>query len=509
MNSPNLTKLTIKETADLLAKGDATSAEVTRAYLQRIDRLNPKLNAYLTVFHDTAAQEAKVSDERRSQGKLLGILDGMPLALKDNISTMGQRTTAGSKILDSYEPLYDASVVKKLRQLGAVILGKTNMDEFAMGSSTENSAYGATLNPWDTGRVPGGSSGGSSVAVAANLCAGALGSDTGGSIRQPAAFCGVTGLKPTYGRVSRYGLLAMASSLDQIGPLTKNAEDAAILLEAISGSDVYDSTTLGGKKFNLADDRRTVDDRSEGRLDGLKIGRPKEYFGTGIDGAVARLIADAIARLQTLGAQIKEVSLPHSPAALAAYYVIMPVEVASNLARYDGIRYGESIEREAGTPAGTPAGAPDLRAVYQDSRSRYLGEEVKRRIMLGTYASSAGYYDAYYTQALKVRSLLKQEFEAVFTQVDLMVTPVTPTPAFKLGEKSRDPLAMYLADINTVPVNLAGLPAISIPCGFVDKLPVGLQLIGAPLGEEKILQAALAYQAATGWHKQQPILEEN
>lgn len=486
----DLTTLSIAQTADLLAKGETTSTAVTEAYLKRIDELNPKLNAYLSVFHDTARAEAAASDERRQSGQTLGVLDGIPLALKDNLSTKGQATTAASKMLEDYQPLYDATAVRKLREAGAVILGKTNMDEFAMGSSTENSAYGLSRNPWDMERVPGGSSGGSAVAVAADLCAGALGSDTGGSIRQPASLCGIVGLKPTYGLVSRYGLLAMASSLDQIGPMTKTVEDAEILLTAIAGEDRFDATTLKNitMEFSQAD--------AVPSLEGICVGLPKEYFAEGLDPQVKETVREAVAQLEKLGATIKEVSLPSSPLALAAYYIICPVEVASNMARYDGIRYGASVEREAGDHT--------LLEVYKQTRSQYLGSEVKRRIMLGTYASSAGYYDAYYKKAMQVRSLIKKEFEDIFKEVDVLATPVAPTVAFKFGEKTSDPLAMYLEDVNTVPANPAGVPAISIPCGFVNGLPVGLQLIGSHLGEAMLMRVAKTYEQSTNWHTQKP-----
>lgn len=491
----NLTALTIKQTADLLAKGETTSAAVTQAYLDRITKLNDKLNAYLAVFTETALEEAKASDARRAAGETRGVLDGIPLALKDNLSTKGQKTTAGSKILEGYEPLYDATVVKKLREAGAVILGKTNLDEFAMGSSTENSAYGPSKNPWDTSRVPGGSSGGSAVAVAADLCAGALGSDTGGSIRQPASLTGIVGLKPTYGVVSRYGLLAMASSLDQIGPMTKTVEDAAILLEAIYGQDERDSSSLPDAAKPMFTEKTD--------LNGLKIGVPKEYYGEGLDPDVEKTLKAAIEQFKSLGAELVEVSLPSTDLALAAYYIICPVEVASNMARYDGIRYGQSLERESETHT--------LTDVYKQSRSKYLGTEVKRRIMLGTYTSSAGYYDAYYLKAMKIRSLIKKEFESVFEQVDCLITPVSSVPAFKIGEKADDPLTMYLADVNTVPINPAGVPAISIPAGFITKdnkqLPVGLQLIGPHLSENKLFEIAGCYEQATEWHNEKPVFE--
>lgn len=488
-----LTSLTIIETAQLLASGKTTSLEVTNAYLDRIEALNPTLNAYITVFADTAREAAAASDARRQVGTTLGALDGIPLALKDNLSTKGQRTTAASKILDNHLPLYDATVVKKLKETGAVILGKTNLDEFAMGSSTENSAYGPSKNPWDTDRVPGGSSGGSAVAVAADLCAGALGSDTGGSIRQPASLTGIVGMKPTYGMVSRYGLLAMSSSLDQIGPMTKSVADAQLLQEIIAGPDQYDATAL-------PNENRTMQQVKD--LQGLRIGIPAEYFGEGMDAEVEQTVRQAIGELKKLGAEIIPVSLPSTPLALAAYYIICPVEVASNMARYDGIRFGESIERETGDHT--------LLDVYKQTRSRYIGAEVKRRIMLGTYTSSAGYYDAYYNKAMKVRALIKQEFETVFETVDILATPVSPTVAFKFGEHTSDPLAMYLEDVNTVPVNPAGVPALSVPCGFVTKdgkkLPVGLQLIGPHLGDNLILEVAKQYEQATNWRTTKPTL---
>lgn len=491
MNSTDLCRLTIQETADQLASGQTTARAVTDAYLTRIEQLNPKLNAYLTVFEQTAREQADRSDERRQAGKTLGPLDGIPLAIKDNLATKDQRTTAGSQILTDYAPPYSATVVKKLTQAGAVILGKTNLDEFAMGSSTENSAYGPSLNPWDTSKVPGGSSGGSAVAVAADLCAAALGSDTGGSIRQPAGFCGIVGLKPTYGLVSRYGLLAMASSLDQIGPMTKTVADSQILLSAIAGPDPYDATA----RLTLpAENQSSTKD-----LAGLTIGLPEEYFGEGIDKAVLDTVKAALDQLVERGATLKKVSLPLSPKALSVYYLVSPVEVASNMARYDGIRFGQSLERQSGSHS--------LSAVYKQTRADFIGPEVKRRIMLGTYASSAGYYDAYYDKAMRVRRLLKDEFEQIFKEVDILASPTSPTTAFSIGEKTTDPLAMYLADINTVPVNLAGLPAISLPAGQVDDLPVGLQLIGPTLGERALFRAATAFEEQTEFFKLRPSME--
>lgn len=488
MSSSDLCRLTIQETADLLASGQTTARAVTDAYLARIEALNPKLNAYLTVFEQTAREQADQSDERRRAGKTLGPLDGIPLAIKDNLAIKDQRTTAGSRLLADYAPPYSATVVKKLLQAGAVILGKTNMDEFAMGSSTENSAFGPSLNPWDTSKVPGGSSGGSAVAVAADLAAGALGSDTGGSIRQPAGFCGLVGLKPTYGLVSRYGLLAMASSLDQIGPMTKSVNDSRILLSAIAGPDPFDATA----RFSLP----KLDSPSTDDLAGLTIGLPSEYFGEGIDEPVLGIINSALDQLVGRGAKLKIVSLPLSPMALSVYYLVSPVEVASNMARYDGIRFGQSLERQGGSHS--------LTAVYKQTRADFLGPEVKRRIMLGTYASSAGYYDAYYEKAMRVRRLIKEEFDQIFQQVDLLASPTSPTTAFGQGEKLTDPLAMYLADVNTVPVNLAGLPAISLPAGLIDGLPVGLQLIGPTLGEPRLFEVASAYESIANFAVNRP-----
>ncbi len=489
----DITSLTIKATADLLAKGEATSVAVTQAYLDRIDTLNPKLNAYLTVFNDNALEQAKASDARRIKGETLGVLDGVPLAFKDNYSTKGQRTTAASKILENHEPLYDATAVKKLKAVGAVILGKTNMDQFAMGSSTETSAFGNTANPWDTSRVPGGSSGGSAVAVAADLCAGALGSDTFGSIRQPAGYTSVIGLKPTYGAISRYGLLAMASSLDVVGPMTKSVRDAEILFDALKGQDDYDATTINNPQ-SATSNPKTMHE--------LKIGIPKELFINGMDADVRQTIDTAIEKLQSLGAKIVEVILPTVKYSVPAYYVLCPVEIASNIARYDGIRYGESVEREQGSHT--------LLEVYKQTRSKYLGEEVKRRIMLGTYASSAGYYDAYYNKAMKVRSLIKKEMDEVFETVDCLVTPVSPSVAFKFGEKGDDPIAMYLEDIFTGPVNLAGVPALVAPAGFVlrdgKKLPVGIQFIGPDNGEATLFAVGSAYEQATSWSEVKPQL---
>ncbi len=504
----DLANITIKKAAQLLRGGKISSVELTKYYLSRIKKLNPQLNVFISVWEKEALDQAKASDCRRKEGKSLGILDGIPIALKDNICTKGFKTTAGSKILENFVPPYDAFVVEKLKEAGVVILGKTNMDEFAMGSSTENSYFGPTKNPWDLGRVPGGSSGGSAAAVAADLCVFALGSDTGGSIRQPAAFCGICGFKPTYGAVSRYGLIAMASSLDQIGPITKTIEDIQIVMKLIGKEDSRDSTLVSFKGWSPASPSKP--------LRGLKIGLPKEYFPKELDRQVRQKVSQAALKLAEGGGEIKEVSLSSSQYALACYYIIMPSEVSSNLARYDGIKYGFSVTQNLKLET------KNLLDIYLKSRSLGFGDEVKRRIMLGTYALSAGYYKAYYLQAQKVRAVIRKEFNKIFKKVDLLLTPTTPTPAFKLGEKE-DPLSMYLSDIFTVPANIAGLPAVSVPCGLVEqkireygvenkgevrnlKLPVGLQLIGPQFSDHLILKVALYFQNITDYHKQKPCL---
>ena len=456
----DIKKLTIKDTIKAFKEKEFSSEELRREFLKSIKKENKELNAYLSVFEKEALNE-----------KNDGVFSGVPCAVKDNILIEDTICTAGSKILGNYVSTYDATVIKKLREAGAVFLGKTNLDEFAMGSSTENSAFGPTKNPHDLTRVPGGSSGGSAAAVAAGLAVFALGSDTGGSIRFPASFCGVVGLKPTYGRVSRRGLMAMASSLDQIGTLTKNVYDAALVLNIIAGRDEFDSTTVMGKVPDYTDGI----DKS---IKGLKIGVPKEYFGEGLDDEVKNSINKAISKLQNLGAEIIDISLPHSEYALAAYDIIMPCEASANLARYDGIKYGFS---EAGK-------VNNLLDVYLGSRGNGFGEEARRRIMLGTYALSAGYYDAYYRKAQQIRTLVKNDFDEAFKKVDVIIGPTAPTVAFKLGEKTADPLEMYLSDIYTVAINLAGVPAISIPCGFINKLPVGLQIIGRHFDEATILR---------------------
>jgi len=478
----DLRHLTIEQAAATLARGEISSVELTQAALERIEATDGELHAFLTVTADVALAQAKEADARRAAGES-GALLGIPIAIKDVILTKGVRSTAGSKILGNFIAPYDATVTAKLRAAGAVCLGKLNCDEFAMGSSTENSAYQVTCNPWNRERVPGGSSGGSAAAVAAHQSLGALGTDTGGSIRQPAACCGIVGIKPTYGRVSRYGVVAYASSLDQVGPLAKTVLGCAHMLGAIAGRDPGDSTSVD----------RPVPDYAAllaGSVRGLRIGIPKEYFVEGMQPEVERAVQAGVRVLEQLGARTTPVSLPHTEYAIAAYYLIATSEASSNLARYDGIRYGL---REA-----APAG---LTAMYQRTRAAGFGAEVKRRIMLGTYALSAGYYDAYYLKAQKVRTLIRRDFERVFETQDVILTPTAPTTAFRIGEKTSDPLQMYLSDIFTISVNLAGLPALSMPCGFDDRgLPIGLQIIGRPFDEENVFRAAYAYEQATEWH---------
>lgn len=466
----------ISEARVELAAGDISSVELTQACLDAIRKTDETTKAFLEVWETQALKEAQASDERRDHGTLRGALDGIPLALKDNMLVQGRHVTAASKILEGYVAPADATVVRKLKDQGAVFLGRTNMDEFAMGSSTENSAYGLTHHPKDPERVPGGSSGGSAVAVAAHMCLGALGSDTGGSIRQPASFCGVVGLKPTYGRVSRSGLIAMASSLDQIGPLTKSADDAALLLEVIQGADPLDQTTAHATPFEAS-----AVTEGEKSLKGMRIGLPIQAWGEGMSADVREHVMEGVQRFTSLGAEIVDVELPYADEALAVYYVVMPCEVSANLSRFDGIRYGRRA------PAGT------LLETYMTSRGEGLGREARRRVLLGTYALSKGYYDAYYRQAKKVQRLIRNAYAAAFTRVDLLLTPTTPTTAFKIGEKTNDPLAMYLEDIFTVGVNVAGLPAMSIPCGVDGHgLPVGMQLIGRAFDEAGLLNAAKA-----------------
>ncbi|MDO8494819.1 MAG: Asp-tRNA(Asn)/Glu-tRNA(Gln) amidotransferase subunit GatA [Deltaproteobacteria bacterium] len=477
--------MNIVELSEQLAQKKISSVEATKNYFARIEKINPKLNAYIHLCQETALQQAKESDARRAKNKTLGKLDGIPIALKDIFVTEGIRTTCGSKILENYLPPYDGTTSKQLKEAGSVLLGKLNMDEFAMGSSNENSYYGPVKNPWDLTKIPGGSSGGSAAAIAADLCVATLGTDTGGSIRQPAALCGIVGLKPTYGRVTRYGIIAFASSLDQAGPMTKTVTDSALMLNAIAGFDKHDSTSL-----NLP----TTDFTSKlGKsIKGMKIGMPKEYFIEGTDPEIIASVKAAAKKMEELGARVEEISLPHTQYAIPCYYVIAPAEASANLARYDGVRFGHRAEKPE-----------DLLDLYERSRTEGFGPEVTMRIIIGTFVLSSGYYDAYYIKAQKVRTLIRNDFETAFKKFDFILTPTTPTPAFGIGEKSDDPLKMYLSDIFTVTANLAGLPAISLPCGFSKNgLPLGLQLIGKNLDEETLLQAAFAYEQATEWHKE-------
>ncbi|MHB9144795.1 MAG: Asp-tRNA(Asn)/Glu-tRNA(Gln) amidotransferase subunit GatA [Symbiobacteriia bacterium] len=481
------------ELARLLRDKQVSAVELTRAVLDRIERVDDQVKAFVTATPELALAQAEAVDRRRATGETLPFLAGIPIALKDNMNTVGVRTTCSSRILENYIPPYDATVVDRLNAAGTVTVGKTNLDEFAMGSSTENSAFGATHNPWDLSRVPGGSSGGSAAAVAAGEAVLALGSDTGGSIRQPAALCGVVGLKPTYGRVSRYGLVAFASSLDQIGPFGRTVEDVAWTLGAISGHDRLDATSA---PIDVPDFTANL---NKG-VRGLRLGIPKEYFATGITPEVRDAVMKAIDVLVAQGAVVEEVSLPHTEYALSAYYVIAPAEASSNLARYDGVRYGVRA-KEYG----------DLTDMFSRTRGEGFGPEVKRRIMLGTYALSSGYYDAYYVKAQKVRTLVNRDFDAAFQRVDALVTPTAPSVAFPIGAKAEDPLAMYLQDICTIPVNLAGLPGLSLPCGFATaangvQLPIGLQVIGKLWDEGTVLQVGHAYQQATDYHRRIPQL---
>lgn len=480
----------IRKLHQQLVNKERTAEEITQDYLNRIESLEPQLKSYLTVTAEQALAQAKAVDARVAAGEEIALLAGIPLGIKDNLCTQGIRTTCASRVLENFVPPYESTVTQRLKQAGAIMLGKTNLDEFAMGSSTENSAYQLTANPWDLERVPGGSSGGSAAAVAGDECVAALGSDTGGSIRQPASFCGVVGMKPTYGLVSRYGLVAFASSLDQIGPLAPTVEDAAILLQAIAGYDPRDSTSI----------KREVPDylaglqQASGDLKGKRVGVIKETFGEGLDAEVQKTVEAAIAQLQELGAEVKEISCPQFRLGLPTYYIIAPSEASSNLARYDGVKYGVRSDDSS------------LMSMYTKTRAQGFGAEVKRRIMIGTYALSAGYYDAYYLKAQKVRTLIKQDFERAFEQVDVLVSPTAPTTAFKAGAKD-DPLSMYLLDLMTIPVNLAGLPAISLPCGFDGSgLPVGLQIIANVLREDTLLEVAAAYEQATQWHDRKPSL---
>lgn len=481
-----LYELTIHEAQDKLRHGEITSVELTESVLERIEAVEDKVGGYLSLQAALALDMARMADERRAIGEDHPLL-GIPLGIKDIITTQGVPTTAGSKILTGFTPPFDATVITKLRQEGAVFVGKTNMDEFAMGSSTEYSAYHVTRNPWDLGRVPGGSSGGSGAVVAAQEALAALGTDTGGSVRLPASYCGVVGLKPTYGRVSRYGVIAYGSSLDQVGPLAKDVEDAAILLNCIAGHDPRDSTSLNAPVPDyVAEMKRTQN------LQGLKIGVPKEYFIEGLDAGVEAAVRTAIAQLVELGAEVVEVSLPHTRYGIPVYYLVATAEASANLSRYDGVRFG--LRQDGG----------DMWETFRQTRTAGFGPEVKRRIMLGTYALSAGYYDAYYLKAQQVRTLLRRDFERAFEQVDVLVSPVAPSVAFELGAKTDDPLQMYLIDVFTVSLNLVGVCGISVPCGFSEGMPVGLQIIGPALGESTILRTAYQYQQAAEWHTQRP-----
>ncbi len=482
-----MTTKTIKQIQQALAQKKFSSVEITRQYLDRIDSYNSIINCFITVTDELALQQAKTADAVIARGEA-GALTGIPLAHKDIYCTDGIKTSCASRMLDNFIAPYDATIIEKFRQGGAVMLGKTNMDEFAMGSSNENSYYGAVANPWDFERVPGGSSGGSAAAVAASLAPGATGTDTGGSIRQPAALCGISGIKPTYGRVSRYGMIAFGSSLDQGGPLARSAEDCAILLQSMAGFDPRDSTSID----------REVPDYSEQLNDdirGLKIGLPKEYFAEGLDADVGRVIETAIQEYRRLGAEIVDIGLPNANLAIPVYYVVAPAECSSNLSRFDGVRFGHRCDNP-----------DDLEDLYKRSRDEGFGDEVKRRILIGTYVLSAGYYDAYYLKAQQLRRLIKQDYEKAFEQVDVILCPVTPEVAFKQGAKTDDPVSMYLQDIYTLALNLAGLPGMSIPAGFSQELPVGMQLIGNYFDESRLLNVAHQFQQVTDWHLKTPEL---
>ncbi|MBN3946588.1 MAG: Asp-tRNA(Asn)/Glu-tRNA(Gln) amidotransferase subunit GatA [Nostoc sp. NMS7] len=480
----------IRELHQQLVTKERSAVEITQEALDRIQALEPKLHSFLCVTAERALEQAGAVDAKIAAGEEIGLLAGIPVGIKDNLCTKGIPTTCASRILENFVPPYESTATQKLADVGAVMVGKTNLDEFAMGSSTENSAYQVTANPWDLSRVPGGSSGGSAAAVSAEECVIALGSDTGGSIRQPASFCGVVGMKPTYGLVSRYGLVAYASSLDQIGPFANTVEDAAILLSAIAGHDPKDSTSLKVAIPNYAASLKP--DLKPRRQ--LRIGIIKETFGEGLDSVVEQAVTKAVDQLQSLGAEIQIVSCPRFRYGLPTYYIIAPCEASANLARYDGVKYGYRAPD-----------ADNLLSMYTRTRATGFGTEVKRRIMIGTYALSAGYYDAYYLKAQKVRTLIKQDFERAFGAVDILVCPTSPTTAFKAGEKTTDPLSMYLTDLMTIPVNLAGLPSLSLPCGFDDQgLPIGLQLIGNVLREDQLFQVAYAYEQSTTWHLRKP-----
>jgi len=488
-----LHELTIHKAHELLKQKEISSVELTRAVLDRIEAVDDKVGAYITVAGDIAMKQAQLADRAISNGKCRP-LTGIPLAIKDLICTKGLKTTCASKILENFIPQYNATVIKKLTNQGAVIIGKTNMDEFAMGSSTENSGLKLTCNPWNLTHIPGGSSGGSAAAVAADMCLGALGSDTGGSIRQPASHCSVAGLKPTYGRVSRFGLVAFASSLDQIGPLTKDVTDCAILLNTVSGYDNNDSTSV---QQDVPDYTSFLKKGLKKGLEGLTVGIVREYGARkGLDDDVSDAVNNAVGIIENLGAKCIEVTLPHTEYAVAAYYVIAPAEASSNLARYDGVKYGFRDKDKT-----------DLMDMYKSTRSQGFGSEVQRRIIIGTYCLSAGYYDAYYGKASQVRTLIMEDFKKAFNSCDVILSPVTPTPAFKIGENVDDPLTMYLSDIFTLSANLAGIPGMSVPCGFSKTgLPIGLQIMGSHFGEEKILKTAYNFEQVTDFHKKKPAL---
>ena len=484
----DLQNATIFELKEAMEKGEMSSLEIVNGYIARCNELNGALNAFVEVFEKEALAEARKWDKARANGGDLPPLAGIPIAIKDNILIEGKKTTAGSKILSEYTAVYESTTVKRLRDAGAIIFGRTNMDEFAMGASTETSAFGVTKNPWDTNKVPGGSSGGSAAAVAAGLVPVALGSDTGGSCRQPGSLTGVVGFKPTYGRISRYGLIALASSLDQIGILARTTKDAALILEIIEGEDEHDATSVN--------EELTIPELIDVDVKGMTIGVPKEYFVDEMDDDIRTRVEEAIEVFKKGGAKIKKISLPHTEYSLATYYIILPCEASSNLARFDGIRYGE------------PASNESLLDRYTKTRSEGFGREVKRRIMIGTYALSSGYYDAYYKKALQVRTKIREDFDNAFRKVDLILSPTSPCVAWDIGEKFDDPLTMYMADIFTVSANLAGLPGISLPCGFVEDLPVGLQLLAKPFDEYSLFKAGVFYQEKTDWHTKTPGLEE-
>lgn len=484
----SILEMTLHEVSQKLKNKEVSSVELTKASIERIKETEPKIDAFLTITEENALNEAKLADEKFNKGEIISPLMGIPMAIKDNICTDGVKTTCASKMLENFVPPYDATVIGKLKNAGAVMMGKTNMDEFAMGGSNENSAFKLTRNPWDLERVPGGSSGGSAAAVSSSQVFYSLGSDTGGSVRQPAAFNGLVGIKPTYGRISRYGLVAFGSSLDQIGIFAKDSLDCALVMQEIAGQDNMDSTSSRQEVPNYAG-------MMNSSVKGLKIGVPKEFFGEGIDEGVSKAVMDALKVYESLGATWEFTSLPHTDYAIATYYVLAPCEASSNLARFDGIRYGfRAGEFET------------LEELYVKTRSQGFGEEVKRRIVIGTYALSAGYYDAYYKKALQVRTLIKNEYVEAFKKYDILITPTAPGKAFKIGEKINDPLAMYMEDKCTLPINIAGVPAVSIPCGIVDNMPVGMQIIGNYFAEGTILNAARAYENVTDFNKKRAVL---